>query len=103
MTVRTKHARNATPAARPRPGPGPGRRARKRSAARKALDRTMGRLGAPASPASATGAIHAGWDEPPLPLLLDGEFDHDGDGGALELALRLHQAVRDEEDGWALS
>ncbi|GJE38033.1 hypothetical protein [Methylobacterium persicinum] len=102
MTVRTKHARNDTPAARPRPGPGPGRRARKRSAARKALDRTMGRLAAPAGPANPVGATHAAWDEPPLPLLLDGDFDHDDDG-AVTLALRLHQAVRDEEDGWAQS
>ncbi|MDE3747826.1 MULTISPECIES: hypothetical protein [Methylobacterium] len=103
MTIRTKPARNDTPATRPMPDPGKGRRARRRSAARRALDRTMGRLAVPhVGLAPHVPEPHAGWDEPPLPLLLDGDFDfdHGGDGGAVDLAGRLHRAIRDEEDDW---
>lgn len=101
MTTRTKLAWNDAPSTYPAGDPGRGRRPRRRPAARKARARTMGRLAPPdaALPPLVAGARTV-WDEPPLPLLLDGDFDHD-DGGATTLALRLHLAIRDEEDGWS--
>ncbi|EIZ87226.1 hypothetical protein WYO_0090 [Methylobacterium sp. GXF4] len=101
MSISTKPSWNDTPAARPMPDPGKGRRARRRSAARRARDRTMGRLAVPhVGLAPHVPEPYAGWDEPPLPLLLDGDFDHDVDDLAMALAGRLHRAVRDEEDDW---
>ena len=99
MTIRTKPAQKDKPAGRQMPDPGRRRRARGRSDARKALDRTMGRL--EARPADLVASTHAGWAE--LPLLLDGDFDRDDDEGAVTLAQRLHRAIRDEEGGWDLS
>lgn len=103
MTTRTKLAWIDAPSAYPTGDPGRGRRPRRRPAARKARARTMGRLAPLAAvlPPLAADA-RAVWDEPPLPLLLDGDFDHD-DGGAATLALRLHLAIRDEEDGWSIA
>lgn len=102
MTLHTKPTRDDASTARPVPdaGRGPGRRGR-RSAARKALDRTMGRLAAPvADPLNPDGVARADWDASLPPLLLDGDFD-EGDEGAVALALCLLRAVRDEEDDWS--
>ncbi|MBE7243326.1 MAG: hypothetical protein INR63_00110 [Actinomycetospora chiangmaiensis] len=103
MTIRTKLAWNDAPSTHPAGDPGRGRRQRRRPAARKARARTMGRLAPPAAVRPPLVAdARTVWDEPPLPLLLDGDFDHD-DGGATTLALRLHLAIRDEEDGWSIA
>ncbi|MGT2481597.1 hypothetical protein ACU4GR_28330 [Methylobacterium oryzae CBMB20] len=111
MTTRTKLAWNDAPSTwpstqpsmRPAGDPDWGRRTRGRSSARKTRARTMGRLAPPTTglPPLVADACTV-WDEPPLPLLLDGDFDHD-DGGATTLALRLHLAIRDEEDGWSIA
>ncbi len=101
MIIRTKPTVQDTPTVRGAPDAGRGRPARKRSSARQARDRTMGSLEGPTSGRAAhAGEAYSDWDEAPLPLLLDPDFDHADDDAALAGAWRQRQAIRDEED-WA--